>query len=222
MYLPPEVICAWSRWCQTAPPTFAIPRAPAFAALDALNFRAGIFNILGIALTAFGALVVLLLLVRLAPRRGSAHRPTSAELSMGALIGVATRTRRRGSGTRLRRLDRCARRSRAWCHRVAAAGAIGRKVNQRTVETGVDAGEGRLLASGPRRGTSRIVSAPTTANDLARHLPRMSAADAQRSTVEALRDALATFTAAQYGRPGTRNESALDEAFEAATRAHPP
>ncbi len=218
-YLPPEVMRVESMVPDGATDIRDATGA-SFAALDTLNFRAGIFNIVGIALTAFGALVVLLLLVRLA--RGSRKRTPAdkRELSMGALLGVATRElaavgQERGSaGWTDALLDRA-----LSATRVAAAGAIGRKISQRTVETGVEVGEGRLLTSGPRRGTARIVSAPTTANDLARQLPKLSAADARRSTIESLRDALNSFTAAQYGRPGTRNESALDDAFEAATRA---
>ncbi|MFN7980693.1 MAG: hypothetical protein U0Q11_02440 [Vicinamibacterales bacterium] len=206
-YLPPEVMRVESMVPDGAT-DIRDSTGASFAALDALNFRAGIFNIIGIALTAFGALVVLLLLVRLA--RGARKRTPSdqRELSMGSLLGVATRElaavgQERGSaGWTDALVDRA-----LGATRVAAAGAIGRKISQRTVDTGVDAGEGRLLTSGPRRGTSRVVSAPTTANDLARHLPRMSAADAQRSSVEALRDALATFAAAQHGRPAHRATS---------------
>jgi len=218
-YLPPEVMRVESMVPDGATDIRDATGA-SFAALDALNFRAGIFNIVGIALTAFGALVVLLLLVRLA--RGARKRTPSDQrvLSTGALVGVATRElaavgQERGSaGWTDALLDRA-----LGATRVAAAGAIGRKINQRTVETGIEGGEGRLLTSGPRRGTSRVVSAPTTPNDLVKQLPRLKAGDARRSAVESLRDALTTFTAAQYGRPGTRNESALDEALETATRA---
>jgi hypothetical protein len=96
---------------------------------------------------------------------------------------------------------------------------VGRAINQRIAEPDVEAGEGRLLARGLRRSSRRIVSAPTTAQDVARRLSQISEADPQRPTLETLRNALSTFTAAQYGRNGTRDETALDEALDGASTA---
>lgn len=191
-----------------------------FAALDGLNFRAGVFNILGLALMAFGALIVLIVLVRLA--RGSRKRTPAEQrvLSTGTLLGVAThelaavRSERGSAGWTDDLVDRA-----LAATRVAAAGALGRTISQRTTSDDVVVGEGRLLTRGPRRGTKRVVSAATTAHDVARHISRLSTSDPRRSNLEALRDALSAFTAAQYGREAGNQESALDDALESASRA---
>jgi hypothetical protein len=191
-----------------------------FAKIDELAFRAGVFNILAIALMALGGLMILAVLVRLA--RGSRKRTPAdqRELSTGRLLGVATRalagvkSERESSGWNDDLIERA-----LSATRVAAAGALGRSISQRTVPADLAAGEGRLFASGPRRGTKRIVSAPTTGHDLARALARLSEADSRRPTLDALRDALSAFSAAQYGRAETRDESALDDALAAASQA---
>jgi hypothetical protein len=96
---------------------------------------------------------------------------------------------------------------------------MGRTISQRVVDGEVAVGEGRLLARGPRRGTRRIVSAPTTAHDVSRYLTRLSPADGRRSTLESLRDALSAFTVAQYGRDNARTGATLDDALDTATAA---
>jgi hypothetical protein len=191
-----------------------------FATIDELNFRSGLFNILAIALIAFGGLVVLLVLVRLA--RGSRKRTPAEQrvLSTGTLVGVATRAlaevkrERESAGW----TDELAERALA-ATRVAASAAMGRTISQRTVAGDIETGEGRLMARGPRRGTRRIVSAPSTSYDVARYIARLSPADGRRATLEELREALATFGTAQYGRDGKKDESALDDALATATRA---
>jgi hypothetical protein len=219
-YLPPQVIRVESMVPDGAT-DIRDSSGASFGEIDALNFRAGLFNIASTALFAFAALVVLLVLVRLA--RGARKRTPAdqRELSTGTLLGVATRElaavkhERAAAGW----TDDLAERALA-ATRVAAAGAIGSSISQRTVaQTDLAAGEARLLTSGPRRGTKRIVSAPATARDLARYLARISEADSRRPAIDALREALVTFTEAQYGRTSTRNESAMDEALESASRA---
>lgn len=218
-YLPPQVIRVESM----VPDGAADIRDAAgasFASIDALTFRAGLFNIAGLALMAFGALMVLLVLVRLA--RG-ARKWTPADqrsLSIGTLLGVATKElaavrQERGSADWT---DALAGRALS-ATRLAAAVAVGRTINQRIA--GMDAVdfEGGLLARGPRRGTKRVISAPTTSREVSRRLERLSVSDTNRSTLESLRDALSTFTVAQYGRDSARNESALDDALDAAAKA---
>lgn len=191
-----------------------------FGSIDALTFRAGLFNIVGLALMAFGALMVLLVLIRLA--RGAKTRTPAdqRELSTSTLLGVATRElaavkRERGtSGWTDELLDRA-----LGAARVAGAGAMGRPINQRVTDAEALVGEGRLLTSGPRRGTKRIVSASATPHDLERLVARLKPNDSRRSNLEALRDALSALTAAQYGRAQARSESTLDEALEGAARA---
>lgn len=191
-----------------------------FEDIDALNFRAGLFNIIAMVMMAFGGLLVLLALIRLA--RGATKRTPAdqRELSMGSLLGVATRELsavRSERGTAGWTDDLAARALSAT--RIAAAGAVGSTIAQRTVDAEVTAGEGRLMAAGPTRGTKRVVSAPTTANDVSRALARLKDSDGRRSTLEGLGQALTAFTSVQYGRPTPRNESALDDALESAERA---
>ena len=98
--------------------------------------------------------------------------------------------------------------------RIAAAAALGRAVNQRTAivrcrwsaKDGCSPADRAAVPSAScRRRRPR--------SDLSRQIARLSVADARRPTFEALREALATFTAAQYGRDAARGESALDEAL---------
>jgi hypothetical protein len=218
-YLPPHVVRITSLVPEGAT-DIRDSAGASFAAIDALTFRAGMFNIIGSALIAFGALMVLVVLVRLA--RGARKRTPSdqRELSTGSLVRLASRelahvrSERRAAGWTDELMERA-----LSATRVAAAAATGRAINQRTADAGVVAGEGRLLARGPRRGTKRIVSAPTTAHDLGRYIATMSVADSRRTAVEGLRDALLAFTAAQYGRDAKRDETVLDDALESAGRA---
>jgi hypothetical protein len=190
-----------------------------FGGIDDLNFRAGVFNIAGIALMAFGGLMVLLVLVRLA--RGARRRTpaTERELSVAALIGVASRElgeverERAGAGWTDELADRA-----LSATRVAAAAALGGPISQRAVTTGAEVGGGQLVTRGPRRGMRRIVSAPTTPQDVSRRLARGSS-DAPGQALEELRDALVAFGNAQYGREGKKDESLLDDALGNAKRA---
>jgi len=191
-----------------------------FSTIDALNFRSGIFNILGIALIAFGGLMILLVLIRLARGARKWTPADQRQLSTGALVRVATRElaavrrERASAGWTDELRDRT-----LAATRIAAAAALGRTISQRTAAAGVVVGDGRLIARGPRRGTKRVVSAPTTARDLSREIARLSVADSRRSTFEALSEALSALTAAQYGREAAPGESALDEALEKAATA---
>ena len=104
--------------------------------------------------------------------------------------------------------------------RVTAAGALDRTISQRVVDAETaTVGEGRLLASGPRRGTKRIVSASITARDIETQLAKRRATDKMRPTLETLRDALASFAASTYGRDESNRDAHLDEALDAASRA---
>jgi hypothetical protein len=218
-FLPPQAIRITSL-VPTGTTDIRDASGASFAAIDALTFRAGIFSILGTALIAFGALMVLLVLLRVA--RGSRKWKPSAqrELSTGAMVRVASRElasvrqERASAGWTDDLIDRA-----LAATRIAAAAALGRTISQRTVNLDAVVGEGRLLTRGPRRGTRRIISAPTTTYDLARQIARLPESGGRRPVVEGLRDALASFAAAQYGRETRRDESALDDALEAATKA---
>ena len=218
-YLPPAVIKV-----QSMVPDGATDIRDAggvsFGSIDALNLRAGMFNIIGIALMAFGGLMVLLVLFRIARGARKWTPAEQRELSIGAMIGVAARELSRvrsekGGGWTPELVDRA-----LAATRVTAAGALDRTISQRVVDAETaTVGEGRLLASGPRRGTKRIVSASITARDIETQLAKRRATDTMRPTLETLRDALASFAAATYGRDESNRDTHLDEALDAASRA---
>jgi hypothetical protein len=217
-YLPPAVIRVESM-VPDGSTDIRDSSGASFSSIDALTFRAGIFNILGAALIAFGGLMVLLVLVRLARGARTWTPVDQRHLSTYALLGVASRElaavrREKIGGWTDDLIERA-----LAATRVVAAGAVGRTITQRTVDLGTPAGEGRLLARGPRRGTKRLVSAPTTARDLSGSLARLPVTDPNRATLESVREALSTFTATLYGRDTTRSESALDEALDSASKA---
>lgn len=218
-YLPPAVIKV-----QSMVPDGATDIRDAggvsFGSIDALNLRAGMFNIIGIALMAFGGLMVLLVLFRIARGARKWTPAEQRELSIGAMIGVAARELSRvrsekGGGWTPELVDRA-----LAATRVTAAGALDRTISQRVVDAETaTVGEGRLLASGPRRGTKRIVSASITARDIETQLAKRRATDTMRPTLETLRDALASFAASTYGRDESNRDAHLDEALDAASRA---
>jgi hypothetical protein len=217
-YLPPAVI----RVASMVPDGSTDIRdssGASFSAIDALTFRAGIFNIIGVALIAFGGLMILLVLVRIARGARTWTPAEQRKLSTYALVGVATRelatVRREKTGGWT---DDLIERALAGT-RIAAAAAMDRTINQRTVDADMPAGEGRLLTRGPRRGTRRVISAPTTARDVSVRLTNLSVADPNRQLLESLREPLSVFTAALYGRETRRSESTLDEALEIASKA---
>ena len=191
-----------------------------FGSIDTLNLRAGMFNIIGLALMAFGGLMVLLVLFRLAKGARKWTPAEQRELSVGAMVGVAARELSRvrsdkGGGWTQELVDRA-----LAATRVAAAGALDRTISQRVVNAAdASVGEGRLVASGPRRGTKRIVSASMTARDLSLQIAKRAESDSLRATLETLRDALASFASATYGREGANRDAHLDDALEAASRA---
>ena len=190
-----------------------------FEAVDALLFRANLLRIVATALFALGGIVVLLVLIRVA--RGSlfSRTPRSQRtLSPGALVKVAT--------GELRRVAR-ARATDGWtpalidralgATRIIAAAALGDPISQRTVDRDTALGEGRVLAAGPRLGTRRLVSAPTTAHDVARRAARATPGTPAHGRLDALREALSSLTGAQYGRAQAIDDLALDEALSRAT-----
>lgn len=218
-YLPPAVIKV-----QSMVPDGATDIRDAggvsFGSIDALNLRAGMFNIIGIALMALGGLMVLLVLFRIARGARKWTPAEQRELSIGAMVGVAARELSRvrsekGGGWTPELVDRA-----LAATRVTAAGALDRTISQRVVDAETaTVGEGRLLASGPRRGTKRIVSASITARDIETQLAKRRATDKMRPTLETLRDALASFAASTYGRDESNRDVHLDEALDAASRA---
>jgi len=190
-----------------------------FTAAEALDFRASVLEIVGIGLVALGALMTLLVLIRVA--RGSRRRTPAEQRLIGTpgLVSVASREladvqkEREQQGWTPALLDRA-----SAATRVAAAAALGRPISQRASTAPAEAGEGRLIAPGPRRGTSRLVSAAVTPADVAQQLERLPAGSPRASLLERLRSALETFTVAGYGREAG-DQNALDAALAAAVDA---
>jgi hypothetical protein len=190
-----------------------------FTAAEALDFRASVLEILGIGLVALGALMTLLVLVRVA--RGSRRRTPAEQRQIGTagIISVAARElsdvqrEREQQGWTPALIDRA-----ISAARLVAAAALGRPISQRTSTVPAEAGEGRLIAPGPRRGTSRVVSAAVTPADLTRHIARLPAGSPRAAMLEALRSALETFTVAGYGRDAG-DQTKLDAALSAALDA---
>src|SRR5512139_646114 len=89
-YLPPQAIRVVSM-VPSGTGDIRDSSGASFSAIDDLTFRAGVFDILGAALFALGALMVLVVLVRLA--RGAKKRTPAdqRELSTGRLLGVAVK-----------------------------------------------------------------------------------------------------------------------------------
>jgi hypothetical protein len=187
-----------------------------FATAEALDFRAGVFEIVGVALVALGLLMTLLVLVRIA--RGSRRRTPADQrhLDTGPVMGVAMKElsavqrEREQQGWSPALMDRA-----MAATRVAAACALGRPVNQRTVDAGVEAGGGLLVTRGPRRRKLRTLSAAVTAEDLARAMGRLPPGSPRHGVLESLRTALVTFAAAQYGRI-KGDDTVLDAALASA------
>jgi hypothetical protein len=191
-----------------------------FTTAEALDFRAGVLEIVGIALVALGALMTLLVLVRLARGRRGRTPAGERQLEAGTLVGLAARELGDVQHERERQGWNPALIHRALAAtRVAAAGAIGRPINQRTTDDTVEGGEGRLMTRGPGGGTRRAVSAAVTASDLAREIARLRPGAARTSLLEQLRTALVTFTTAAYGRDGVLDDTSLDSALTSAVDA---
>lgn len=191
-----------------------------FTTAETLDFRAGVLEIAAITLMAMGSLMTLLVLVRVA--RGARQRMPAdqRQLAVRDVLRVADRELavvqrdREQQGWTPELIDRA-----AAATRIAAAAALGRPLSQRTVEAGAQAGQGRLLARGPRRGTRRAVSAATTTQDLSRAMARLEPGSRHQPLLDRLNTALATFTAAGYGREASIDQGALDTALTAARDA---
>jgi hypothetical protein len=178
-----------------------------FARVETLRFRSRAFEIGAYALTALGLIVAAPAVLALARRRrasddvearGVARRAVSAAAE--AELTAVERDSRQGWTP-----DLLARALTAL--RIAAAAALRRDVASRRVDHQTPTA-GRLIATGGFVRKQRFeVSSALTATDL-RQL------DAHDLAV-----AMTTLTAALYGRPGSQQDSAVDEAFTAARTA---
>lgn len=193
-----------------------------FGTAETLGFRAGLFDIAAVTLIAFGALMVLIVLFQLTR---TLRRPAAAGPRLLSTYGVlkaavdhlrTVQREREQQGWSASLIDRALSAS-----RVVAAGALGRPVSQRAASAKAVAGAGRLMAPGGPRGRAHAVSSAVTAADLARELakPRETVDADRERLLEELRDALSTFSTAQYGRERSGDDGALDGALTSVVAA---
>ena len=192
-----------------------------FGTIESLLLRAGVLEIVAITCVALGSLMILFVLVRLFTRAGRRMPADERMLTTHSVLSAATRELAAVQRDREQQgwNDVLAGRALA-ATRVAAAGAIGRPVSQRLSDATNRDRAGRLVARGPFGGKLRVFSSPVTADEVARYVAAHPPSDAgQQQVLEDLREALKTFTLAQYGREAAIDESSLDSALATARAA---
>lgn len=195
-----------------------------FGDIDSRVFRANVLLVSSGVLFAFGALMLVLGLVRLVRRR-RAGAPVAAPLlsdrailtTVGRELSAIGRERESQGWT-----GELAGRALAAC-RIAGTYALGRRASQRPALAGANDGDGQLSPRGGWLWRKHVqVSGSTTPAIVAQELTRMAAADggtgangngARRERLEGLQTALARFTAARYGREKAFDGAALDESL---------
>lgn len=204
--------------------------AETFADLDQRAFRANAFKIIGGVLFALAGLLALLALVRLFSRFRKTSVATDRLVSDGAVLRAVGREfrsvqrEREGSGWTPELAARA-----LTALRVAATYALGRPVAQSVI--GGAAARGSQLPSTVsnqrlsdvdgvltvRRGWPRVrqiaVSGAVTARSLVTETRRGLGGAKRAALLDSLEQALARFTAAQYGRDERPDDAALDEAL---------
>lgn len=198
--------------------------AETFTDLDARAFRANLFTIIGSVLLVVAGLLALLALVRLFRRYRTPSTAAARPLGDFAIL--------RGAGAELRAVRRD-RDSGGWTPelagralaalRVPAAYALGRKVGFVVVGTGAppesalrefQSGGSLFLRTGWPKTKTIAVSGAVTAQTIAHEQARPAANAKRAALLDALGQALATFTSAQYGRVnGALDDAALDRAL---------
>jgi hypothetical protein len=194
-----------------------------FSGIESLMLRARFLEIVALTLVAVSGLMAVVALVRLA--RGVRRVTPVGERTMSGwrvarlveseLAAVERETGQLGWDE--------ARIGRALAAvRVAAAVALGRRVNQRSGDGNLESGEGRLVVRGARRRKRTTwISSSVTTEDLARALTRSGPSDdpSRRQRLESLQTALAVFGRALYGQVPTIDRQDLDSALAGAAAA---
>jgi hypothetical protein len=203
--------------------------AETFSDIDQRAFRANLFTVIGGVFFVLAALLALLAFVRLLRRYRSPAAAAERPITDGTIL--------RGVGRELAAVRR-ERESGGWTPdlagralaalRVAATFAIGRRVGYlpgipqfANGNPQSDAEPGRLvLTAGWPRGKRVAVSGAVTAQNVSAEIARGPAVSNPRraALLESLAQALAVLTTAQYGRDGTLDDAALDEAASTANR----
>lgn len=218
VYMLPAQVMRIASLVPAATPDIRDAQGEDFGTAEALGFRASALELAAMTAFALGALIAVLVLVRLA-RRSSKRVPGEERvISTGAIVGAAARElaavqQLRGEqGWTEALVDRA-----LAATRVIAGAAIGRPVSQRLAGDSLS-GEGRLLVRRPLGGKPHIVSSPVTADEVSR-AQRRAASGMVTESLDDLRDSLKTFAGAQYGRAGQPDEAALDTALQEALGA---
>jgi len=191
-----------------------------FSDIDQRAFRANLFTVVGGVLFVLAGLMALLGLARLFQRY---RKPTVASARLISDAAILSGVGRELSAVQRQRNDggwtaEAAGRA-LGALRIAATYAIGRPVSQmpasRLLDDGGETAEpGRLiLKAGWPRGKRIAVSGAVTSQTISGALARPGSTAARTALLERVSRALATFTTAHFGREGTLDDSALDEAF---------
>jgi hypothetical protein len=196
-----------------------------FGRVESLSARAGVFEIAAVTLVALGALMTIVSLFTLA--RGARRRKTAGERLLAPWRVAYSADRELAAVARESQggwTDELIERALAGM-RLAAASLLGSTVSQTSANG--NNGSGRIISAGPGlldpvipgRQRSLALSSAMTAHDLRKEVAQLpeTAPAVRRVQLETLADALATFTAAQYGSSRSRDSAALDAALSSAT-----
>ena len=192
-----------------------------FSIIESLRLRAGTLEVLAVTLAVLGALMIVIVLVRLAA--GFRKGEVEGKRAMGGYRVLSRAARELASVQR--DVDQgwnetLAGRALAAA-RIAAATALGRTVSQRPVAGTSEAGGGRIIVRGLLNRKAIALSSGTTPEDVARAINRLPATanPSHRQMLEDLHAALTTFGKAQYGREAAADRAALDAALASAVSA---
>jgi hypothetical protein len=211
--LPPHTVRVVSMVADRAPDIRDAPDA-AFARIEALSFRAGVFEIAAAAFGALGALTIVAALVGVR-RTHRKEKPSEPGIGDRAVLDLAARELaavRREADTHGWSEPLVGRTLAAL--RLTAASALDRPVSQRFADAAARPGEGRLLYRRPLRpGASAVLSSAVTAEAVAREIKRLPADSDRRGLLDRLRETMNTLAAAQYGPTAPLDRESLDAAL---------
>jgi hypothetical protein len=184
-------------------------------AVDALRFRANVFQVLTLTFSALAVVLLALALVPLARLRSAA---ATAERDRVPDRAVVTRAAEELADVRSRAAqdgwdDDAIARALAAARLVAAA-AINQPISQKPAGKGAAAPEGRLLVRhGVVRPVSVSVSSAATPDDIEKaRLNGSELSTTRRQQLDGLQSGLATLTAALYRKEPTHDGAELDDA----------
>lgn len=192
-----------------------------FADIDQRSFRANLLVVIGGVLLALAGLMAVMSLVRLILR---ARRPATGTERIASDAAVL-----RAAGRELADVQR-QREAGGWTADLAGRALAGLRIvgtyalgshASRTLDGhfSVPAESGNLVMSAGWRKRKRIlVSGSATPRTMLKAIAASNGNGAQPGELESIEQALSRFTAAQYGRNGALDDSALDESLAAGQR----